>query len=514
MGRVKIFDTTLRDGEQSPGVSLVPGEKLAIARQLAKLRVDVIEAGFPIASAGDFEAVRLIAREVRDVEVAGLARSNFKDIDRAWEALQEGADPRLHVFIASSPVHMKYKLKMKEEEVLERAVEAVKYASRYTSNIEFSAEDASRSELNFLFRLFSAVIKAGARVINVPDTVGYAVPDQFGLLIKQIKENVTNIEQAELSVHCHNDLGLAVANSLAALQNGATQVEVAVNGIGERAGNTALEELIMALYTRKDFYDLTFSQDTTQIMRLSKMVSSLTGMAVQANKAIVGKNAFAHESGIHQDGVIKERTTYEIMDARSIGLEDNSLILGKHSGRHALWDFINELGYELNDEVFQGVFNRFKELADKKKKLSTLDIEALINNEIYSADDIYALDYVSVSTGNTLLPTATLKLKKDGHFIEKAACSGDGPIDAIFKAINEIINLEDIRLVSYKIDAVTEGTDALGEVVVKLKIKGKTYVGHSAQTDITYASTLAYLEAVNKYLATTNGRERVQANSS
>lgn len=503
MESIKIFDTTLRDGEQSPGVSLITEEKLAIARQLARLKVDVIEAGFPISSPGDFEAVKTIADKVRDVEVTGLARCNFKDIDRAWEALKGGENPRIHVFIATSPIHMKYKLRMSEDEVLKKAVEAVKYAAKYTSNIEFSPEDASRSEVEFLCKLFEEVIEAGAKVLNIPDTVGYAVPDEFALIIKNIKDNVCNIDQAEISVHCHNDLGLAVANSLAAIENGASQVEVAVNGIGERAGNTALEELIMALRTRRDYYNCNISQDTTQIMRLSKMVSNLTGMDIQPNKAIVGENAFAHEAGIHQDGVIKERTTYEIMEAQSIGLDKNALVLGKHSGRHAFRDFVEELGYQLDTETFEDIFRKFKELADKKKKLSSVDIEALINNEIYTVDSIYQLDYVSVNTGNTVLPTATIKLTKEDNLLESAACSGDGPVDAIFKAINEVIEIDDIKLISYKIDAITEGTDALGEVVVKLEIQDKTYIGHSAQTDITYASALAYLEAVNKYMTTT-----------
>ncbi len=500
MDRIKIFDTTLRDGEQSPGVSLITEEKLTIAKQLARLNVDVIEAGFPIASVGDFQSVKSIADNVRDVEVTGLARSNFKDIDRAWEALKGGENPRIHVFIATSPIHMKYKLRMTEEQVLDRAIEAVKYAAKYTSNIEFSAEDASRSEVEFLARLFERVIDAGAKVLNIPDTVGYAVPGEFGKMVASVRNSVPNIDKAEISVHCHNDLGLAVANSLAAIENGARQIEVAVNGIGERAGNTALEELIMTLRTRKDFYNFDISQDTTQIMRLSKMVSNFTGMEIQPNKAIVGKNAFAHESGIHQDGVIKERTTYEIMDAQSIGLEENSLVLGKHSGRHAFRDFVTELGYELDEDTFEDVFRKFKNLADKKKKLSAVDIEALINNKIYSAESIYELEYVSVNTGNTILPNATLKLKREDQVLETAACSGDGPVDAIFKGINDIIKLDNLKLISYKIDAVTEGTDALGEVVIKLGIEGKTYIGHSAQTDITYASALAYLDAINKYM--------------
>jgi len=500
MDRIKIFDTTLRDGEQSPGVSLITEEKLTIAKQLARLNVDVIEAGFPIASVGDFQSVKSIADNVRDVEVTGLARSNFKDIDRAWEALKGGENPRIHVFIATSPIHMKYKLRMTEEQVLDRAIEAVKYAAKYTSNIEFSAEDASRSEVEFLARLFERVIDAGAKVLNIPDTVGYAVPGEFGKMVASVRNSVPNIDKAEISVHCHNDLGLAVANSLAAIENGARQIEVAVNGIGERAGNTALEELIMTLRTRKDFYNFDISQDTTQIMRLSKMVSNFTGMEIQPNKAIVGKNAFAHESGIHQDGVIKERTTYEIMDAQSIGLEENSLVLGKHSGRHAFRDFVTELGYELDEDTFEDVFRKFKNLADKKKKLSAVDIEALINNEIYSAESVYELEYVSVNTGNTILPNATLKLKREDEVLETAACSGDGPVDAIFKGINDIVKIDNLKLISYKIDAVTEGTDALGEVIIKLGIDGKTYIGHSAQTDITYASALAYLDAINKYM--------------
>ena len=507
MDRIKIFDTTLRDGEQSPGVSLITEEKLAIARQLANLNVDVIEAGFPIASVGDFQSVKSIADKVRDVEVTGLARSNFKDIDRAWEALKGGENPRIHVFIATSPIHMKYKLRMTEEQVLEKAIEAVKYAAKYTSNIEFSAEDASRSEIEFLARLFEKVIKAGAKVINIPDTVGYAVPAEFGKMIAGVRNSVPNIDKAEISVHCHNDPGLAVANSLAAIENGARQIEVAINGIGERAGNTALEELIMVLKTRKDFYNLDISQDTTQIMRLSKMVSNFTGMEIQPNKAIVGKNAFAHEAGIHQDGVIKERTTYEIMDAQSIGLEENSLVLGKHSGRHAFRDFVSKLGYELDEDTFEDVFRKFKNLADKKKKLSVVDIEALINNKIYSAESIYELEYVSVNTGNTILPNATLKLKREDQVLETAACSGDGPVDAIFKGINDIIKLDNLKLISYKIDAVTEGTDALGEVVIKLGIEGKTYIGHSAQTDITYASALAYLDAINKYMTVVKNKD-------
>jgi len=499
MSKVKIFDTTLRDGEQSPGVSLVPEEKLTIARQLAKLKVDAIEAGFPIASPGDFKAVKKIAENIKDVEICALARTRKQDIDRAWEAIENADQPLIHVFIATSPIHMEHKLQMSPEEVKKQAVEAVAYASQYTPNVEFSAEDASRSNPEFLYELFEAVIDAGARIINIPDTVGYAVPAEFGELVAGIKENVPGIDEVDLSVHCHNDLGLAVANSLEAVQQGANQVEVAVNGIGERAGNTALEEILMAFYTRKDFYGIDISQDTTQIARLSKLVANLTGMHIQPNKAVVGENAFAHEAGIHQDGVIKERTTYEIMDARTIGRETNKLVLGKHSGRHALRDFIDNLDYDIDDETFEDIFRRFKELADKKKKISPVEIEALIDNQYHTREAVYELEYLSVSTGNQLIPTATIKLKKDDEIMQKASCSGDGPVDAIFQTINEIVGLEDIKLLEYKIDAVTEGKDALGEVIVKVDIEDSTFVGHSAQTDITEASARAYLEAINKY---------------
>ena len=500
MASVKIFDTTLRDGEQSPGVTLIPEEKLAIAKQLAKMKVNVIEAGFPISSDGDFNAVKMVAENVKGVEVAALARCRKSDIDRAWEAVKDAENPRIHVFIASSPIHLEYKLQMTEDEVLNNAVEAVKYASQYTDNIEFSAEDASRSDLDFLTRLFEAVIEAGATVINIPDTVGYSVPSEFGQMIKKIKENTPNIDQAEISVHCHNDLGLAVANSLAAIENGATQVEVSVNGIGERAGNAALEEIVMSLYTRQDYYDLDVTQDTTQIARLSKLVANSTGMSLQANKAIVGDNAFAHEAGIHQDGVIKERTTYEIMDAQTIGLDHNKLVLGKHSGRHALKDFLDKYDYELDDESFERFFKRFKDLADKKKNVSNADIIALLDNELYDYEKIYEMEYISVLTGKGLLPTATVRLKKEGEIIQSAACNGDGPVDAIFQTINELTGIDNIKLMSYKIDAVTEGKDALGEAFVAAEIDGKIFTGHSSQTDITEASATAYVEAINKYL--------------
>jgi len=506
MASIKIFDTTLRDGEQSPGVTLIPEEKLAIAKQLAKMKVNVIEAGFPISSDGDFNAVKMVAENVKGVEVAALARCNESDIDRAWEAVKDAEKPRLHVFVASSPIHMEYKLNMTEDQVLESAVKAVKYAAQYTDNIEFSAEDSSRSDPEFLSRLFEAVIDAGASVINIPDTVGYSVPTEFGNLIKEVREKTPNIDQAEISVHCHNDLGLAVANSLAAVENGATQVEVSVNGIGERAGNAALEEIVMALYTRQDYYDLEVTQDTTQIARLSKLVANSTGITLQANKAIVGANAFAHEAGIHQDGVIKERTTYEIMDAQTIGLDHNKLVLGKHSGRHALKDFLEKYDYELDEESFEGFFKRFKDLADKKKNVSNADIIALLDNELYDYEKVYELENISVLTGKGLLPTATVRLKKEGEIIQSAACNGDGPVDAIFQTINELTGIENIKLMSYKIDAVTEGKDALGEAFIAAEIDEKIFTGHSSQTDITEASAAAYLEAINKYLVYNKGK--------
>jgi 2-isopropylmalate synthase len=506
MASIKIFDTTLRDGEQSPGVTLIPEEKLAIAKQLAKMKVNVIEAGFPISSDGDFNAVKMVAENVKGVEVAALARCRRGDIDRAWEAVRDAENPRIHVFIASSPIHLEYKLQMTEDEVLNNAVEAVKYAAQYTDNIEFSAEDASRSDIDFLARLFEAVIEAGAAVINIPDTVGYSVPSEFGQMIKDVRKKTPNIDQAEISVHCHNDLGLAVANSLAAVENGAAQVEVSVNGIGERAGNAALEEIVMALYTRQDYYELDVTQDTTQISRLSKLVANSTGISLQANKAVVGANAFAHEAGIHQDGVIKERTTYEIMDAKTIGLDHNKLVLGKHSGRHALKDFLEKYDYELDDKSFESFFKRFKDLADKKKNVSNADIIALLDNQLYDYEKIYELEYISVLTGKGLLPTATVRLKKDGEIIQSAACNGDGPVDAIFQTINELTGMEDIKLISYKIDAVTEGKDALGEAFIAAEIEGKIFTGHSSQTDITEASAAAYIEAINKYLVYINNK--------
>lgn len=498
--RVYIFDTTLRDGEQSPGVSLNINEKLQIARQLARLGVDIIEAGFPITSPGDFAAVQAVAREVKGVTVAGLARANFKDIDGAWEAIRNAEQARIHTFIATSDIHLKYKLRKDREQVIEAAVAAVKHAKKYTSDVEFSAEDASRSDVDYLARVFGEVIKAGATVINVPDTVGYATPDEFGLFIKQVIEKTPGIEKAIVSVHCHDDLGLAVANSLAAIGCGARQVEGTVNGIGERAGNAALEEVVMGLYTRKDRFGLTTGFNTREIYRTSRLVSSLTGMPVQPNKAVVGKNAFAHESGIHQDGVLKERTTYEIMNPEMVGISANNLVLGKHSGRHAFRERLGELGYNLTDEELNTAFARFKALADKKKEIADEDLQAIVEDEIRHIPETYELEYLHISSGTTVVPTATLGLRNAGELKEEAAC-GDGPVDAIYKTVDKITGLQCV-LVNYAINAITGGKDALGDVTVKLKCQGreKVFTGRGVSTDILEASAKAYVNAVNKLL--------------
>ncbi|WP_018249313.1 2-isopropylmalate synthase [Orenia marismortui] len=499
---IKIFDTTLRDGEQSPGVSLSAKEKIEIAKQLAKLQVDVIEAGFPIASDGDFKAVQKIAQEVKGPVIAALARATKQDIDRAGEAIKDAQRPRIHTFIATSPVHMKYKLKQSPQEVLESAVKAVKYAKTYTDDVEFSAEDAFRSDKDFLCEVFEAVISAGATTINIPDTVGYATPLEFGGLIKYIKDNVANIDNAVISVHCHNDLGLAVANSLAAIENGAEQIECAVNGIGERAGNTALEEIALSLNTRYDYFDDQTNLNLKEISRTSRLVSHLTGMEIQPNKAIVGKNAFAHESGIHQDGVIKERTTYEIMDATTIGLEENKIVLGKHSGRHAFRQKLEELGYELSQEELNSAFKRFKNLADKKKEITGFDLEAIMEDEISQVEQIYQINLLQV-TSSPGLATATVQLEKDGQKVNESACSEGGPIDAIYEAMNRITGL-DCKLNDYQIDSVTSGKDALGEVIVKLEHENKLYVGRGISTDIIEASAKAYNNAINRIFTATN----------
>ncbi|AEE92068.1 2-isopropylmalate synthase [Tepidanaerobacter acetatoxydans Re1] len=494
--KIEIFDTTLRDGEQTPGISLNVKEKLEIARQLEKLSVDVIEAGFPIASNGDFNAVKAIAENVKGPVITGLARANFKDIDRAAEALKAAERPRIHTFIASSPIHMKYKLKMTEEQVLEAAVAAVKRAKSFVEDVEFSAEDASRSDVEFLCRLFSAAIKAGATVINIPDTVGYTTPGEFGQLIKTIIEKVPEIDKVKVSVHCHDDLGMAVANSLEAVIYGATQVECAVNGLGERAGNAALEEIVMALDTRKDFYQVEHGINTKQIYRTSKMVSTITGIFIQPNKAIVGANAFAHESGIHQHGVLTEKSTYEIMTPQSIGLTTNTLVLGKHSGRHAFAERLKEMGYELSQDELNKAFERFKDLADRKKEISDLDIEAIVEDQVMKLPQHIELECFQVSTGNKAIATATVRVNVNGKVIEEAS-TGDGPIDAIYKALERACNMN-CKLVDYSIRSVTAGKDALGEVTVRVEKDGRTFLGRGLSIDIIEASAMAYTNAMNK----------------
>lgn len=497
--RVYIFDTTLRDGEQSPGVSLSINEKIQIARQLARLGVDVIEAGFPISSPGDFEGVRAVAREVRGVAVAGLARANPKDINRAWEAVRQAEQPRIHTFIATSDIHLKHKLRLSRDRVLEAAVAAVKLARSYTEEVEFSAEDASRSDPEFLFQVLAAVIKAGARVINIPDTVGYAIPGEWGSFVKTICEQVPGIERVIVSVHCHNDLGLAVANSLVAVSNGARQVEGAINGIGERAGNAALEEVIMALYTRKDQFGLYTGAHTEEIYRTSRLVSTLTGMKVQSNKAIVGNNAFAHEAGIHQDGVLKERTTYEIMNPALVGLSKSNLIMGKHSGRHAFRQRLEDLGFSLNDKELNSAFGSFKKLADKKSDITDEDIEAIVEEEMHLVPDFYTLDYLHISSGTTVVPTATIGLRKEEKLLEEAAC-GNGPVDAICKAVDKITKTP-CTMISWGISAITAGKDALGDVTLKITRDGQNiYTGRGISTDILEASAKAYVKAVNKMI--------------
>ena len=500
MDRVIIFDTTLRDGEQAAGGTLNAQEKLEIAKQLERLGVDVIEAGFPISSPGDFEAVRLIAREVRTPIICALARAAPEDIDRAWEAVKEAEHPRIHVFLSASDVHRIYQLKKSREEVLEASRTMVVRAKKYTDDVEFSPMDASRTEPEYIYQILEAVIDAGATTVNIPDTVGYAIPDEFGNLIEGIFKNVPNIGRAIVSVHCHNDLGLAVANSLESLRRGARQVECTINGIGERAGNASLEEIVMAIKTRHDFFDLTTDVNTTQIYKASRLVSELTGFLVQPNKAIVGANAFRHESGIHQDGVIKRAITYEIMDPKTVGIPASSLVLGKLSGRHAFKERLSELGYSLSEQDFDRAFSAFKELADKKKGVTDRDIESLIAEEQRTVSEDYHLDRVQVSCGDRGIPTASVKLiAPDGQVLADAAV-GMGPVDAVYKAINRLVGVTN-ELTEFTVKSVTEGIDAIGEVLIRIESEGITYTGRGADTDIIVASAKAYMNALNRLLA-------------
>jgi len=503
---ITIFDTTLRDGEQSPGASMNMEEKLRIAHQLAKMNVDVIEAGFPIASVGDFEAVRKVAQTIKGPQIAGLCRANDMDIDRAWEALKyAGEKGRIHTFIATSDIHMKYKLKMSEDQVLETAVKAVKRAAGYTPNVEFSAEDAVRTRLPFLARVVEAVIDAGATTVNIPDTVGYTIPSEYMEIISFLKKNVPNIEKAVISVHCHNDLGLSVANSLAAVQAGAGQVECTINGIGERAGNCSLEEVVMALRTRQDILPFKTNVNTEHIYATSRLLSTITGIVVQPNKAIVGANAFAHEAGIHQHGVLMEKTTYEIMTPESIGLNQNKLVLGKHSGRHAFIARLKDLGYDLSKEDIERAFVRFKALADKKKEIYDEDLDAIVADEIIRVPEKFKLLQMNVSSGSFAAPTATVEMEVDNRK-KKTAVMGDGPVDATFKAIKKL-SKTNYRLLQFSVGAITGGTDAQGECTVRLEADGREILGQGAHPDIIVASARAYINALNKIASSVRAKE-------
>jgi 2-isopropylmalate synthase len=500
MDKVVIFDTTLRDGEQAAGGNLNAREKLEIAKQLERLNVDVIEAGFPMSSPGDFAAVHMIAQEVRRPTICGLARAHKDDIDRAWEAVKEAAHPRIHVFLSASDVHLVYQLKKSREEVLETARAMVARAKACCPDIEFSPMDASRTDPEYLYKILEAVIDAGATTVNIPDTVGYAIPGEFGKLIQGIVDNVPNIGRAVISVHCHNDLGLAVANSLEAVRHGARQVECTINGIGERAGNASLEETVMAIKTRQDFFGLTTGVDTMQIYKASRLVSELTGFSVQPNKAIVGANAFRHESGIHQDGVIKMPITYEIIDPRTVGIPSSSLVMGKLSGRHAFKEHLAELGYTLNEEDLGRAFAAFKELADKKKDVTDRDIESLVAEEQRTIAEYYHIDRIQVTCGDRGIPTAAVRLiGPDGAAIADAAL-GTGPVDAVYEAINRLVGVPNV-LTEFTVKSVTEGIDAIGEVLIRVESDGVTYTGRGADTDIIVASARAYMNALNRLLA-------------
>ena len=495
--RLIIFDTTLRDGEQSPGASMTRDEKVRIAKQLERMRVDIIEAGFPVASPGDFESVKAVAAAVTESTVCALARAVEKDIDRAAEAIKPAKSGRIHTFIATSPIHMEHKLRMTPEQVLERAVAMVKHARRYTDDVEFSAEDAVRSDTDFLCRVFEAAIAAGARTVNVPDTVGYSIPHVWGERIKTLIERVPNSDKAVWSTHCHNDLGLAVANSLAAVLNGARQVECTINGLGERAGNASLEEIVMAVRTRRGLFSCDSRLDTTQIVPASRLVSSITGFPVQPNKAIVGANAFAHESGIHQDGIIKKRETYEIMRAEDVGWSANRMVLGKHSGRNAFRQRLKELGYEFKTEAeLNSAFERFKDLADKKHEIFDEDLQALVTEEGLEHHERVRLAHLRVVSESNTKPVAKVSLSIDGETRE-AQAEGGGPVDAVFRAIEAIID-SGSRLQLYSVNNITSGTDSQGEVTVRLEKGGRIVNGHGADTDIVIASAKAYLNALNK----------------
>jgi len=500
MRKIEIFDTTLRDGEQTPGVNLSPNEKLEIALQLERLGINRIEAGFAAASPGDLKSIQTIASRVKNSTIVSLSRSVQNDIDKAWEALKHAESACLHVFLATSPIHRKYKLNMTKEQVVETAVAAVKYGKKYFDLVEFSCEDGSRTEIPFLIEVVQAVVDAGARIINIPDTVGYTTPKEYGEIFRQLSANIRGIENVKLSCHCHDDLGMAVANSLAAIEGGATQVEGTINGIGERAGNAAIEEIALALDTRKDYYQATTTLKLSEIARTSQIVSRLTGMIVPANKAIVGANAFAHESGIHQDGVLKEATTYEIIRPEKVGFKSNKIVLGKLSGRHAFKEKLIELGYHLNQDELNDAFKRFKDLCDRKKQVSDDDIIALVDTKLTDVPETYKLENIQLSYGNNSIPTASVRVvKSTGEVLEEAAC-GNGSVDSIYKAIDRVTK-EDVVLEDYKIVSVTHGKDALGEVYVRLSQGNLSVQGRGVSTDVLEASAIAYLRAINKIIA-------------
>ena len=511
MSQIKIFDTTLRDGEQSPGCSMNLKEKIEVAKCLERLKVDVIEAGFAISSPGDFESVNTIARNVKDCTIASLARANVKDIDCAWEAVKVAADPRIHLFIATSPLHMEYKLKMSPEAVLQRTAEMVAHAKKYCANVEFSAEDATRSDIEFLCRVVDAAIKNGATVINLPDTVGYTTPAEMRALIETVMREVPDSDKAEFSVHCHNDLGMAVANSLAGVLGGARQIECTINGLGERAGNTSLEEVVMAMRTRPDvFGEDTTRIDTTQIYRASKTVYNIIGQTAPINKPIVGRNAFLHEAGIHQHGVLSNKKTYEILTPESVGVRVNNIVLGKHSGKHALETRLKELGYALSAEELVRCFEEFKDLCDKKKDVTDADLEAIVTHsatEEPEDSDGYKLDWFAVHTSNFTTATCTVSLKYGDEKFEEV-CLGDGPIDAAFQAIDRIVKPVEHTFELYRINSISEGKDTLGEVSVKLTAQNRSFSGRGLSTDIIEASILAYISAVNKLRAYTARKDK------
>jgi 2-isopropylmalate synthase len=494
--RVIIFDTTLRDGEQSPGATMNTAEKLRIASKLEELGVDVIEAGFPAASPGDFDAVRQIAGIIKNATVCGLARALPDDIKTCAEAIKGAKHPRIHTFVSTSEIHLKYQMKKSQEEVIEIARNAVSLAKSLCDDVEFSAMDASRTDPEYLCRVFEVAIEAGARTLNIPDTVGYAIPEEFAALVSYVMKNTKNIDKAIVSVHCHNDLGLATSNTLAAIRAGARQAEVAINGIGERAGNTSLEEVVMSLKTRNDLFKLDTCIDTTKIFPISRLVTMITGILVQPNKAIVGANAFAHESGIHQDGVLKNPMTYEIIRPETIGLHSNKLVLGKHSGKHAIRSYLQDMGYNLSDDEIQKVFEKFKNLADRKKDITDEDLEAIVNEGVLRSSDLFELQYLHISSGTTVDPVAHVKLLINGRITEEN-CKGNGPIDAAYKAIAKLTQTS-ATLLRFSISALTDGTDAQGEVTVRLQEDGLVALGRGSDLDIITASAKAYINGLNR----------------